>query len=80
MKRQIAELLGWYGVIAILGAYASLNFGLLSVNNLLYQFLNLSGAIGIVIDALRQKNYQPAVLNVVWFLIALFAVIRIVAR
>ncbi len=66
MRNIITEVLGWYGVVAIVGAYALLSLGILSSNSLLFQELNLTGAIGIVIDALDDKNAQPTILNIIW--------------
>lgn len=77
MKNKITEILGWYGVVAILGAYALLSLNILSSHSLWYQGLNLTGAIGIVIDAWDDKNTQPAVLNVIWAIIAFIAIIKI---
>lgn len=56
MKNKITEILGWYGVAAIVGAYALSSFGVIGGQSLLYQGLNLTGAIGIVLDALNDKN------------------------
>jgi hypothetical protein len=66
----LTESLGWYGVAAILVAYAGASFGWMSVHDPLYLVLNLTGSLGIAIDAYAQKNWQPVVLNAVWFLIA----------
>lgn len=77
MKNKITEILGWYGVVAIVGAYALLSFNIIGNNSLWYQGLNLTGAIGIVVDALDDKNTQPAVLNIIWAIIALVAIIKI---
>lgn len=76
MKNKITEILGWYGVIAILTAYILLNFDVLSNKNLAYQVLNLTGAVGIMLDALDDKNYQPFVLNIIWALVALIALVQ----
>lgn len=78
MKNRITEILGWYGVVAIVGAYALLSFGIINSESIWYQGLNLTGAIGIVLDALDDKNIQPAVLNIIWAVIALIAVIKII--
>jgi len=77
MKNKITEVLGWYGVIAIIGAYALLSFNIITSSSLWYQVLNLTGAIGIVIDALDDKNTQPAVLNIIWAIIAIVAITKI---
>ena len=80
MKKDfISEFFGWYGVIAILVAYALLNFGIFDIHSLLYQILNITGALGITYDALKDKDYQPVVLNIIWALIALFSIIKIMS-
>jgi len=68
--RFYGELVGWYGVIAILVAYAGNMFGWIDVHHWAYLTLNITGSIGIGIDAWQQKNWQPVVLNIVWILIA----------
>jgi len=78
-KNIISEILGWYGVVAIVTSYALMNFGVLSSNTLLYQLLNISGALGIVYDSFKDKDYQPVVLNIIWAIIALIAIIKILA-
>lgn len=77
MRKSLSELLGWYGVGAILIAYFLNTFGLLNTSSLYYSILNLTGALGIIVDAWKQKNYQPVVLNIVWGLVALIALIRV---
>ncbi len=76
MKKTLIEALGWYGTIAILGAYALLSFGAIGPNSLSYQLLNITGAAGIIVVSLSKKTYQPAVLNAAWILIALAAITR----
>lgn len=74
----ITEACGWYGVVAIIAAYGLLSFGVLESHGLTYQLLNLTGGIGIVIDAIADKNTQPAVLNTIWAVFALIAIARII--
>ncbi len=77
MKNIITEILGWYGVIAIVGAYMLLSFDFVGSNSVVFQVLNLTGAIGIVVDAIEDRNIQPAVLNIIWALVALIALVKI---
>ncbi len=77
MKNTVTEILGWYGVFAIVGAYILLSFNFVDSDSVTFQVLNLTGAIGIVIDAVEDKNTQPAVLNTIWALVALIALIKI---
>ncbi len=78
MRRAIL-LVGWYGVAAILAAYLLATVGLITVRSWVYLVLNLTGAIGVLIEALWRGDYQPVVLNVFWAVIALVGVIRLVA-
>lgn len=77
-KEFIKEIIGWYGTAAIVFAYAFLSFNLLASDNLTYQFLNGTGALGIVYISLAKKAYQPGVLNIIWAIIAAVAIIRII--
>ncbi len=78
MKKYITEIVGWYGVVSILSAYALMSLGILSSHNIYYQLLNLSGALGIVYDSFKDKDYQPVVLNIIWAVIALIAIVNII--
>jgi len=75
MKRFLS-LFAWYGVFAILLAYFLSIFKFLTVSSPLYLFLNLTGSLGVFIDSLYDADYQPAVLNIIWFSIALISLIR----
>ncbi len=71
------EMIGWYGTLAIVSAYALLSFGLIYSNSLIYQILNGTGALGIVYISFKKKAYQPAVLNIIWAIIASIVIIKI---
>jgi|WetSurMetagenome_2_1015567.scaffolds.fasta_scaffold1349113_1 hypothetical protein len=75
-SRFYSEIAGWYGVIAILVAYAGNMLGWIGVDSMLYLFLNITGSLGILVDAAKQKNWQPVVLNAVWMVIAIIGLIR----
>ncbi len=78
VKTTLTEIAGWYGAAAIVLAYALVTFGALDNQGVPYQLLNLTGAAGIVALSLTKGALQPAVLNVIWFLVALVALARIV--
>jgi hypothetical protein len=80
MKTKLASWLGWYGVLAILAAYALVSFEVVEVKSYAYQLLNLSGALGIVVVAAAKKDRQPVVLNLVWAVVALVAIIELAVR
>lgn len=77
MQQRIIQSLGWYGVVAILLAYALTTFHLLVPENSWYQLLNLTGAAAIAYEAWSKRDRQPMVLNIVWALVAVIGLLRI---
>lgn len=76
-KQTIDEIIGWYGAVAIVGAFAMVSFEVLAPTSLLYQFLNGTGALGIVYISFKKQAYQPGVLNIIWAIIAGIAMVRL---
>lgn len=75
MKRLI-EIYGWYGMLAIVLAYALASFSVIQATGLIFQILNGTGALGIVFVSFYKKAYQPGVLNILWTLIAILAIAK----
>lgn len=66
------EVAGWYGTLAILGAYAGVSWGLFETG-VTYQLLNLTGAVGIGLVCWRRRVWQPLVLQATWAIVAIAA-------
>lgn len=77
MKKIILEIIGWYGVVAIFMAYLLVSYSVIIPQSYVYQVLNLTGGIGIILVSFHKKNYQPAVLNIIWSVIAISAIIML---
>lgn len=77
MKKVLIEVSGWYGAIAIVIAYGLVSSHLLSPSGYVYQLLNLTGALGIIVISIAKKAVPPAVLNIFWALIALIALLHL---
>ncbi|MBN1625647.1 MAG: hypothetical protein JW944_03910 [Deltaproteobacteria bacterium] len=71
----LADIFGWYGASAILVAYGLSSFGMIK-RGLWYQILNFTGAVGIAVVSLEKGAFPPALLNIVWALIAFIALLR----
>jgi hypothetical protein len=78
MKAKTISWIGWYGVLAILVAYALVTFGVVAAKSYPYQLLNLTGALGLVIEAGSKKDTQPAALNAVWAIVAIIAIVQLI--
>jgi hypothetical protein len=77
MKSTLISIIGWYGVVATVGAYILVSFSLLGPTSLTYQLLNLTGALGVTIETYVKRDYQPFWLNLIWMVIAFVAIINI---
>ncbi len=76
-KKVFFQLFGWYGAIAIVGAYYMVSFGILDVQSIFYQLLNITGALWIVTISYIKWAYQPMTLNLIWFIIGMIALIKL---
>jgi multidrug transporter EmrE-like cation transporter len=74
---KFIEWYGWCGMILIILAYVLVSFYVIEVSNVWYQILNGVGALGIVLVSFYKKNYQPAVLNIIWTVVAVIAILKI---
>ncbi len=77
---KLLEIFGWYGAIAILSAYALVSFNVVPADGWAYQLLNLTGAIGVMIISFIKQARQPALLNLVWALVAFIALIGLAIK
>lgn len=73
----VIEIIGWIGAVMILLAYLLLSAGRIAAKSMLYQGLNLFGAIAFVVNSGWNGAIPSAALNVIWAAIALFALLRI---
>ena len=68
------QIFGWYGTVAIVGAYAALSHGWLQEGPL-YQLLNATGAAGVGLVCWRRAAWQALAMEVVWVAIAITALV-----
>ena len=71
------EAAGWVGAALILLAYLLLSMGRLTGQSPLYQWMNVVGAAGFVVNGWWHGALPSAALNVLWFFIGGFALWRI---
>ena len=75
-QKSYEQLTGLYGVITILIAYALVSFSIFLPAHPLIVFLNISGALGLILENLRQKDWPVVTLNTIWMLIAVITLVR----
>ena len=76
MTKIISETIGWLGMMLILLAFFLVSFGFLAPHSISFQGLNILGSAGLMYISFKKKAYQPAVLNIVWMIIAIIAIAR----
>lgn len=78
---QIAvEVVGWTGALLILLAYVLVTTGRLTGQSLAFQWMNLLGAAGFIVNGWWHGALPSTALNVVWMLIAAVALWRLWKR
>lgn len=76
----LLEGLGWAGTVTFLVAYWGVSSGKLKADGLLYQWMNLGGAIAIALSVFPKRAWPAFALEVVWGAIALTTLIRILNK
>jgi hypothetical protein len=78
---QIAvEVVGWTGAGLILFAYLLISAGKLTGQSPVYQWMNIVGAVGFVINGWWHRAIPSTALNVVWMGIGVVALWKIGQR
>jgi len=68
--------LGWIGSVAVIAAYALNSMQKLKSNSLIFQLLNLTGAILLIVNSVFKEAYPFTFINSVWAVIAVVAIFR----
>ena len=74
------EVVGWAGAALILGGYLLITMGKVTGRSPLYQWMNVAGAAGFIINGWWHGAVPSAALNVVWMMIGGVALWRIWAK
>ena len=74
------EAVGWVAALLILAAYALLSAGRLTARDRSYQWMNVVGAAGFIVNSGWNGAIPSAALNVIWAGIGLAALWKIATR
>ena len=74
------EVAGWAGASLILLGYLLITAGKLTGQSAVYQWMNVAGAAGFIVNGWWHGAIPSAALNVVWMLIGAVALLRIAAK
>jgi hypothetical protein len=71
------EIAGWVGALLILAAYALVSTGRLDPRHAPFQWMNLVGAAGFVLNSGFHGAWPSTILNIIWIGIAAASLIRL---
>lgn len=74
------EAFGWCGAAALLTAFGLSATRVLPSSSFPYLALNLVGAIGLAYTSYSRRAYPPAVLNIIWAVVAALSIFVLVVR
>ena len=74
--KSFVSLAGWVAALLILSAYALLSFGKIQARSWIYQWMNILGAVGFIINCAWNSAWPSVALNVVWLVIGFYALRR----
>jgi hypothetical protein len=80
MTEIAVEVAGWSGAALILIAYLLLSMGRLTGQSSVYQWMNVVGAAGFIVNGWWHGALPSAALNVIWMLIGGVALWRIARK
>ena len=76
---RFLEHIGWYSTAVFLLAYFLASSKIITADSLIYQGLNLTGALGYSYFAYRRKVYQSLFANMIWAIIGVVAIISLIS-
>ncbi len=74
------EVVGWTGAALILAAYLLVSIGRLSGQSAAFQWMNVAGAAGFIVNSGWHGALPSTVLNIVWLGIGAFTLWRIAQK
>lgn len=76
-KALIVECVGWLGTVLIVLAYFLISYGYVGGESIVYQAMNLAGALSLGISLYGKKAWPALALQLVWGIIALGILINV---
>jgi hypothetical protein len=73
---MLVDFAGWVGAVLILAGYGLLTAGKLTSRDAAYQWMNVVGAVGFIVNSAWHAAWPSAILNVIWVGIGVVALVR----
>lgn len=76
----VIDIIGWIGSIEVVAAYGLNSSQKIKSDSFLFQFLNLTGALFLIINSVYKEVYPFTFINSVWAVIAIVAIFGILKK
>ncbi|MEL7147560.1 MAG: hypothetical protein AAFO69_14390 [Bacteroidota bacterium] len=76
----LIEIIGWTGSVEVILAYALVSYGKIKGDSPVYQWLNLTGGVFLIVHTIVHRAYPSTFINLVWVAIAIIALWNIQKR
>jgi hypothetical protein len=73
----IVECIGWIGAIIVLIAFFMISTHRTDANKPIFHWLNIIGALGLIIHTSYNSAFPSAFVNVIWVAVAIFSLIKL---
>jgi phosphoglycerol transferase MdoB-like AlkP superfamily enzyme len=80
LVKWIVDIVGWIAAVELITAYALISYKKVDADSALFQWLNLTGSIFLIVNTYYYHAYPSTIVNVFWLFIAFFALIRIMRK
>ena len=76
-RKIVTEAIAWTGAAASLSAFSLNSLNVIESQSIAYLFLNILGCLFLITYAVFKKAYASWVLNSIWLLITVVALIKV---
>ncbi len=70
------EIIGWIGAALIVLSYGLLTLKRLQTDSVAYRWMNLLGAMGLIVNGAWNEAFPSVFLNIIWLGIAGYALLQ----
>ncbi|MBS1487081.1 MAG: hypothetical protein JST43_05785 [Bacteroidetes bacterium] len=78
--KLLIDIIGWIGSFEVIAAYGLNSYQKIKSDSLVFQLLNLTGGIFLIINTIYYCAYPSAFINVVWVIIASIAIVQLTRK
>jgi hypothetical protein len=75
--KLLIDVIGWIGSAEVIAAYGLNSYQKIKSDSLLFQLLNFTGGIFLIINTIYYSAYPSAFINIVWVVIATIAIVQL---